>query len=300
MSNVPAPDGGEILSAPGLLAAQLAPRQPILAPLLAQKSLMMLYGPRGLGKTFVALGLAWAAAAGGDFLKWRATRPHRVLYLDGEMAAYDMKERVAMMGPPPETLQFLLADLERDRLPDLGDGRGQRALFERCGIKPDLLVLDNLASLVGLKSDGLNRWSAMQRFLITLRRAGVAVLMVHHANKDGGQRGTSRHEDVLDVVLAIRRPVDYEPKHGARFELHFEKARGLFGEDADPLEARLSIDVNGRAQWDWRPLSLGESERAVALLRQGLNPLQVAREMKISKSKSYRLRQRAVEMGLVK
>jgi putative DNA primase/helicase len=290
----------ERLSAPSLLAADLAPRRPILAPLLRQKSLVMLYGPRGLGKTFVALGMAWAAAAGGSFLKWRAEQPHRVLYVDGEMAAFDMKERLALMGPPPATLEFLLADLHRVHLPDLGDRQGQRALIERWGGVPDLLVLDNLASLVGTRRDNPDRWGGMQSFLVALRRAGSAVLMVHHANKEGGQRGTSRREDVLDVVLAIRRPVDYEPADGARFELHFEKARGLFGDDAGPIEAKLSIDAQGLARWDWQPLHLGEFDRAVALLRQGLNPLHVAKEMKISKSKSYRMRQRAVEMGLVK
>jgi putative DNA primase/helicase len=290
----------ETLSASSLLAADLAPRRPILAPLFSQKSLVMLYGPRGLGKTFVALGIAWAAAAGGSFLNWRAERPHRVLYVDGEMAAVDMKERLKLMGPPPATLEFLLADLHGVRLADLGDGLGQRALVERWGARPDLLVLDNLASLVGLRRDSPDRWGSLQAFLITMRRAGMAVLMVHHANKEGSQRGTSRREDVLDVVLAIRRPFDYEPRDGARFELHFEKARGLFGDDAGPIEAKLSIDDQGRARWDWQPLHFGELERAAALLRQGLNPLHVAKEMKISKSKIYRLRQRAVEIGLVK
>ena len=69
------------LSAPDLLATELPEREVILDPILARKSLVLLYGPRGLGKTFVALGIAWAAASGGSFLKWRASRPWRVLYL---------------------------------------------------------------------------------------------------------------------------------------------------------------------------------------------------------------------------
>jgi hypothetical protein len=36
-----------------------------------------------------------------------------------------------------------------------------------------------------------------------------------------------------------------------------------------------------------------------ALLKAGLNPNQVARELRISKSKNYRLREQAMEMGLV-
>jgi hypothetical protein len=56
------------LSAPELIAANLPVRETILDPILQEKSLALLYGPRGLGKTFVALGIAWAAASGGSFL----------------------------------------------------------------------------------------------------------------------------------------------------------------------------------------------------------------------------------------
>jgi hypothetical protein len=82
-----------------------------------------------------------------------------------------------------------------------------------------------------------------------MRRLGVAVLVVHHANKKGDQRGTSRREDVLDLVMAMRRPVDYEPKEGARFELRFEKARGLVGEDVEPIDVRMAQDAVGVMRW---------------------------------------------------
>ena len=68
---------------------------------------------------------------------------------------------------------------------------------------------------------------------------GRAVLFVHHAGKGGPQRGTSRKEDVLDSVIALRRPEDYKASEGARFEVHFEKTRGFTGPDAEPFEATL-------------------------------------------------------------
>ena len=95
---------------------------------------------------------------------------------------------------------------------------------------PELVVIDNLASLVGFNSGDYDRWSDLQTFLIKQRRFGRAMLLVHHANKKGEQRGTNRREDVLDLVMALRRPVDYDPRQGARFEIHFEKARGLYGD----------------------------------------------------------------------
>jgi hypothetical protein len=63
----------------------------------------------------------------------------------------------------------------------------------------------------------------MQNWLLRLRRKGIAVLLVHHAGVNGRQRGTSRREDALDTVIALRRAADYSPEQGARFEIHIEK-----------------------------------------------------------------------------
>ncbi len=245
----------------------------------------------------MALGIAWAAASGGSFLKRRAHRPHHVLYLDGEMPAEEMKQRLSLLGSAPPLLDFMLADLLPRGLPDLGILQSQEVLQQCWGKRPELLVLDNLASLIGIRTNDTDSWGTLQPWLINLRRNGTAVLMVHHANKEGEQRGTSRREDVLDLVIGLRRPSDYEPRDGARFELHFEKARGLFGEVTDPIEAQLVTDDLGVARWDWRPAQVGELDRAAALLRDGLNPSQMAAELGISKAKGYRLRQKLMEMS---
>jgi AAA domain len=286
------------LSAPELIAADLPERETILDPILQAQGLALLYGPRGLGKTFVALGIAWAAASGGSFLGWRASRPHTVCYVDGEMPAVEMKERLRLMGSMPPMLTFLLADLNPSGsgIADLGTVAGQMALVDNWGEPaPELLVLDNLASLVGTSRNGADCWSKVQAFLMHLRRNGMAALVVHHANKSGQQRGTSQREDMLDLVLSLRHPADYQPKDGARFEIHFEKARGLHGDATNPIEARLETDMLGVARWSWRATHLGEIERVAALLKDGLNPNQVARKLGISKSKSYRLREKLAE-----
>ena len=109
-----------LLPATELMVADLPERAYLLDPILTSNTLALLYGPRGLGKTFVALGIAWAAASGASFLNWTASRPHRVLYIDGEMAAIALRERMRLLGSAPSTLQFLVADLSIHSLPDLG------------------------------------------------------------------------------------------------------------------------------------------------------------------------------------
>jgi putative DNA primase/helicase len=132
---------------------------------------------------------------------------------------------------------------------------------------------------------------------MAMRKVGSAVLVVHHANKKGTQRGTSRREDVLDLVLAMRRPAAYVPTEGARFELH-EKARGLVGDAVEPIEARMSFDPEGRITWDWAKAEDMELRRVAALLREGLKPYQIARDLGMSKAKAYRLRERVTAGGL--
>src|SRR5690606_37436334 len=125
-------------------------------------------------------------------------------------------------------------------------------------------------------------------------------LFIHHSGKTGNQRGTSRREDVLDTVLALRRPADYSPLDGAVFEVHFEKARHIHGKDVEPFEARLETDAGGRQLWNLRSLDESSYDRVVRLYREGVKPTEIAEELGLKKSTvSYHLK-RAKEAGEVK
>ncbi len=288
------------VSAAELIVAHLPPRERLVDPILPAKGLAMLYGPRGLGKTHVAMGIAWAAAAGGQFLRWHAEQPRRVYYVDGEMPAAEMQARLRLIGSAPPTLRFLLADMQEGPLPDLGRPEGQAVLESLWDEPPELLVIDNLSSLVSNARDNdAESWSVMQSWLLKLRRRGVSVLLVHHAGKGGQQRGTSRREDVLDMVLALRRPPDYEANQGARFEVHIEKARGLFGDATDPFEAHLQADAMGNPVWSWKPVRDAEFGRAVDLFNDGISAADAAEELGVSRATAYRLRKKAIAEGHV-
>lgn len=117
---------------------------------------------------------------------------------------------------------------------------------------------------------------------------------MHHAGKGGAQRGTSRREDVLDTVLSLRRPGDYHGTQGARFEVHYDKARGLFGDDVKPFEAQLTTR-DAAAIWTMRDIEDAIEGRAAALFEEGLTVRDVASELDISKSKAGRIKRRLAE-----
>src|SRR5262249_6523172 len=66
------------------LTLQIPPRRYLLSPVLPEQGLMMVHGPRGLGKTHLSVGIAVAVSSGGSFLRWQADRPSPVLLIDGE------------------------------------------------------------------------------------------------------------------------------------------------------------------------------------------------------------------------
>jgi putative DNA primase/helicase len=128
---------------------------------------------------------------------------------------------------------------------NLGNDEGQRSL-EPLLHDVDLLILNNLATLCTTGSEmASDAWVPMQNWLLQLRRQGFAVLLIHHAGTNGRQRGTSRREDALDTVIALRRPDDYSPEQGARFEVHFEKLRNrVDSASAIPFEVSIEMQVS--------------------------------------------------------
>src|SRR6185369_3102076 len=72
------------------LALELPPREMLLAPILPERSLSMLYAPRGIGKSWLGLTIGLAVSSGSPVLQWTAPGPRRVLFVDGEMLLSDL------------------------------------------------------------------------------------------------------------------------------------------------------------------------------------------------------------------
>jgi hypothetical protein len=115
-------------------------------------------------------------------------------------------------------------------------GWGRRGAFESLVARREEIGPQQISSVLGWNiglgkgevdssiESASDAWGPMQNWLLKLRRRGVSVLFVHHAGTNGRQRGTSRREDVLDTVIALRRPENYSPDQGGRFEVHFESS----------------------------------------------------------------------------
>lgn len=285
------------------LLSTLPERDYLLHPVIPEQGIVMLVAKRGIGKTFTALHMSLSVAGGLSLFNWHAPKARRVLYVDGEMPAISMQERLAAlatgMAAPPHAMQnfsIITPDIQSRPMPDLATTYGQQAL-EPFLAGVDLLVLDNLATLCRTgKENESQSWTPMQTWLLDLRRRGMAVLLVHHAGKSGDQRGTSAREDIMDTVINLRRPTTYSVAEGARFEVHLTKARGIVGEDAMPFEVHLRSEGN-QLIWDVNELVNVQAEQLKQLLAEGFSIRDCADEMGVSKSVVHRLKKKLEEGG---
>ena len=143
------------------LQRDIPPREHILSPWLPTQGLALVYATRGVGKTFFGLNVAYAVASGGSYLKWKAPKARGVLYLDGEMPAVAMQERLANIVAHAERgvaapFKILTPDLQKLRTPNLArfdDAEEIEGMLK--GI--DLLVVDNVSTLVSGSAELLVR-----------------------------------------------------------------------------------------------------------------------------------------------
>jgi hypothetical protein len=176
----PAPDIRP-LTAAEFLQRKLVPRERIIAPWLPEKGLVMVYSPRGVGKTLFGMTSAYAIAAGADFLKFStAEKARKILYIDGEMPAETMQERLAAIvggfaqqPPADDYFRILISDLSEVGLPDLATVAGQTWIDAQVG-DAKVIFVDNLSTLVRSgKENEAEAWLPLQNWALRHRRAGL-------------------------------------------------------------------------------------------------------------------------------
>jgi hypothetical protein len=246
-----------VVSAAELMRRDMPPRQMLLSTFMPCASFGMVVAPRGIGKSWFALALGVSVSMGrGVFLGWKIHQKAQVLYVDGEMQTIDLRDRIKALGGgqliggldilPSEELY------QAGRPVCLDDKTEQRQIeamleaLEQKNRRPGLIILDNLSTLRrGVDENSNSETQSLVDFLVSLRHRGYAVLVVHHTNKAGKQRGASIIEVPMDYIIELKKPEAGTIFHkGASFELEFSKVRGQMP-DCSNFIAVLKADADG-------------------------------------------------------
>jgi putative DNA primase/helicase len=139
-------------------------------------------------------------------------------------------------------------------------------------------------------------WNPFLKLLQGLQQQGTAVLVVHHANKAGGYRGSSKIAVLFDTILKLSVDPDAGAVNGASFILSFEKARRLVA------EARSGIAVQfAGGQWSFETTYDAVLSEIVAKVRGGRyqTQSQIAAELGVQPPAISKLKRKAIQAGLI-
>lgn len=221
--------GSSVISSKELVELNLRPRRRLLGDWFCEGDLGFLYAFRGVGKTWLALSFAKALTEGGSIGEWQAENAVKVLYVDGEMPADLIQARDRGLQRGAGEVEFLNHEILFDRTQkvlNITDPALQSAITEHCrqtGVK--VVFLDNLSTLAsGMKENDSYAWEQVNNWLLQFRRHKIAVVIVHHAGRNGEARGTSKREDAAFWVIALDdAKKQSDDQRGARFISRFTK-----------------------------------------------------------------------------
>lgn len=289
-----------------MIASKPSPKEYILYPWLPKQGLALIHAAAGTGKTFFTLNVAYAIAGGGNFLKFKAPKPKKILYVDGEMSYIDIYNRVMDMIRQQGDIDFrnnwLIYNPEKSNniVPKICTPEGQSFYNDKIkeyGI--DVLILDNLATLSLIDTSNTKEWAIIQNWFIHLRSQGTSVILIHHEGKNGTYRGTSNMTDCMNTVIRLSELVDMssenEITNSLRMKIEYKKSRDFGGKDALSFEANFCSD-----RWGIESLEIAEFDRVIQMYRD-FNEKQcdIARDLNLPKWKVCRYIQRAIKKGLV-
>jgi len=198
-------------------AYYLSERPPIeyvVERLIAESSVNVWFGQWGAKKTWAAIDLAVCVASGKQWLGM-ATEPCNVLIIDEESGDTRLANRIK------DVMRGELGQLANESVPIKSVSLAQFNLLKRpddadllarlvLELDAKLIIIDALADvMLGGDENAVKDTQpvfANLRFIAEL--TGAAFIVIHHANKGGGYRGSSAIAGAIDTLLSVESKQD--------------------------------------------------------------------------------------------
>ena len=231
------------------------PERPyILDPILKPGHYCLIYGGTGVAKTWFTLAMALGISRGESFIDYWGYegKARKVLYVAGEMEPEMFGERLQKLSSL-ESKNFLLV---RENL-NLVDSADQERLLDTIAERgSQVVILDNLTTLAerGAYENGFGKLLAL---INRLKESGIAVVLVHHENKAGEFKGTTKIKDVAEMSLHL---VKAPGKSGINLYVNADKVRGK----ADKSTVAFKVHFDPSLPYGkWHISELSDSERRI-------------------------------------
>lgn len=235
---------------------------------LQEKSLMMVHGPSGGGKTFVVLDWCMTMAAG--LYEWAGykVRPSTIVYLAGEGHA-GLRGRIAAWKQKTGCKSMNMWVSKSGC--DLNTAEGYMKVCEQLRamkIQPDMIVVDTLHRFLrGDENSSQDAKTMLDACAALMEEFNCSVMLVHHTGvSEEAQhraRGSSAWRGALDIEISI------VPAKGDR-PIEIVQRKSKDAELSPTLYCELQgVDIDGWFDEDQNPVSsavikfVGEPEKVV-------------------------------------
>ena len=202
-------------------------REYLIPDLLPTPSVVLIYGAGGDGKSMSAWTLAKHVSSGTPFVVRGSLVPIQkgpVLILNGDQPLTQLREQLEEVDYPINTNTKILTDWQLQRY-------AQFVQLMR-DYQPKLVIIDSLIGCSGGKAFDENKSDFATPLYWLTRNNGnlfpkTTILIIHHANKNGGFRGTSAIRDAVDETWALSKPSEEEAVRVGKFSrlITIEKSR---------------------------------------------------------------------------
>ncbi|HNT23306.1 MAG TPA: AAA family ATPase [Anaerolineales bacterium] len=209
-------------------AEALQPQPPIdwiIEPLYSAGSVGVMFGEPGSKKTYSAMAQAVCVACGLDWLTFK-TKQSPVLIVDEESGKRRMARRLGdvMRGyQADDTTPISYTTLEAFDFRSPDDLNTLDVLMHQTAAR--FVIIDALADVVPGADE--NTVKDIQPVFVNLRRLAdlhqAAIILIHHAGKNGGYRGTSAIKGAVDLLIKVESQ-DKSP------DIHFKTEKNRDGE----------------------------------------------------------------------
>lgn len=292
----------------------------VMEPILRERTVMQISGDYGAGKSMFGLYTAMCVANGWDFLDWKfkASGPIPVLYVEGELPASDIQDRLLTFADAkgfndPNSgkklnyenfFQLTLDDLELnghkygfDKLAVSNEedeaikGRLKientlNKIKERLGKFP-ILFLDNISALTAIDENKATDWSSLMMWLMNLKTRGIITIFFHHTGKSTGTAsGSNMAQRLIDTHIILKKlPENYRfnmQGRNVQCSISFDKFRNFGGEQAKSFLLTCSDQGN----WKKYPMLDQKDFKIIECLEKGMTVKAMCEEHEELKEKT--------------
>ena len=241
---------------PSIFALDVEPQRWLVDGFIPYKSITLLTGAAGVGKTMLAVALGGSVVRGEPFLG-RACLKKPVLFLDRENPLYVIKDRVKLLGIVDDpNLHFWGGWNE-------SEPKTEDKIVQDFAKEKPLIVVDSLIAFhTGSEQDA----TETRKFMNGLRRLankGATVIIIHHtgkSDKSQNYRGSSDIPGAVDAAYVVK-----ASSKGLE-ELSIENFKMRMSESTKPI----NVKFNGKLFEACSDVFTQEAIKGIDLIKQAL------------------------------